>query len=77
MVTIKELKNLIDFGLATIGQCIGGSPRKFSVSNTVGDVISINKAFLICEYNIEQLIKEGKMTIGKTKELRIAEIFSN
>ena len=58
-VTTQELLKFKEYGLKTMGLCIGGKPRKFSVSNIVDDVISINKNFLLGKYNIDKLLEDG------------------
>jgi hypothetical protein len=51
-VTIPALRKLILFGIKSMGMCIGGKPRKTSVSNVVGDVISVYMS-IVEEYYVQ------------------------
>ena len=57
----KQLAELVDFGIKTMGQCIGGKPRKFSVSNITNDVLNIHKELLKNPDLIQKKISCGQI----------------
>jgi hypothetical protein len=57
----KQLREFAEFGIKTMGQCIGGKPRKFSISNISNDVLGIHKDLLTEPELIKQKILKNQM----------------
>jgi hypothetical protein len=68
-ITRRQVMEFYNFGIESIGKCIGGKPRKFSVSNISRDVLNIHKDFLVKPDMIRNKMDKGQIYIVNESRL--------
>lgn len=58
-----EIVKFLNYGIETMGKCVGGKPREFSVSNISRDVLKIHKELLENPELIQKKLDSGQMFI--------------
>lgn len=81
-VNRTKLVEFHNFGIESMGKCIGGKPRKFSVSNITSDVLDVHHDLLmkpeILKRKIEsRQIVTGNLLIGENEENIFGLIFED